>query len=78
MLGAAGEVSVGLNQGRIPPDYHWRAPGPGWSHGRNYGLEPGEEPWMINLNGGTSMPLCEAHDTAAAARAVRVSGRRLS
>src|SRR4249920_2491377 len=43
MLRATGEVSVGLNQGRIPPDYRWRTPGPGRSHRRNYRPEQGEE-----------------------------------
>jgi hypothetical protein len=28
MLRASGEVSVGLNQGSVPPDCHWRVPGP--------------------------------------------------
>src|SRR5271170_6827083 len=40
--GAAGEVSVGLIQGRNPSGLRWRIPGPGRSHGRNRGLEPGE------------------------------------
>ena len=43
MLGASGEVCMGLNQGRIPSDSHWRIPGPPWSHSCNYGMEPGEE-----------------------------------
>jgi len=47
MLRVTGEVSVGLNQGRIPPDSHWRIPDPGRSHGPNYGLEPGEESSVV-------------------------------
>src|ERR1700732_3839218 len=40
-LGAAGEVTVDLNQGQSPPDSHWRTPGR--SHGRSYSLEPGDD-----------------------------------
>ena len=47
MLGATGEVSVGLNQGRIPPDCDWRIPGPSRPNGNN-GLAPGAP----NGNGG--------------------------
>jgi nitric-oxide synthase, bacterial len=43
MPGAAREVCVGLNKGRIPPNSHWRILGPGRSHGRNYGLGRGGE-----------------------------------
>src|SRR5260221_2752924 len=42
MLGATGEVCVGLNRGRFPPGSRWRIPDPGRSHGRHHGLEPGE------------------------------------
>ena len=34
---------MGLDQGRIPPDSHWRILGRRRSHGRKYGLEPGEK-----------------------------------
>ena len=34
---------MSLNRSRIPPDSLWPIPGPGRSHSRNYGLEPGEE-----------------------------------
>jgi hypothetical protein len=43
MLRASGEVSVGLNQGWIPPGSHWCVPGPRWSHGRDHSMEPGKE-----------------------------------
>jgi len=43
MAGAAREVSVVLNKGRIPPDSRWRILGPGRAHGRNHGLERGEQ-----------------------------------
>ncbi len=33
---------MGLIQGRNPSGLRWRIPGPGRSHGRNRGLEPGE------------------------------------
>ena len=38
---------MGLNQARIPPDFHWPIPGPGWAHGRNHGLEPDEESSVV-------------------------------
>jgi nitric-oxide synthase, bacterial len=43
MPGAAGEVSVGLNNGRIPLNSRWRILGPGRSNGRGYGAERGEQ-----------------------------------
>jgi nitric-oxide synthase len=43
MLGATGEVWVGLNQDRIPSGSRWRLPGLGRSYGRSRGLERGED-----------------------------------
>jgi hypothetical protein len=43
ILGATGEVCVGLNQGRIPSGSRWSLPDVGRSYGRSRGLERGEE-----------------------------------